>query len=289
MPQEWSKEMVVRSIVERHRLGRKISQKYIRTKYPSLYRAGRRFYGNWKSVIEATGIDYSEVHERGKEELWTEKKVVKEIRRLHKAREPINSRHISLNYGPLYGAAYSRFGGWAQAIEAAGIDYSKIRKYGERWTRQRVIDEIQKRRREGLPLNEWEAGPRLTSPARRIFGSWLNAIHAAGLTWSQIKKGRSRKRGWWTRNRVLMRLRQLEAQGVRLNLQNIKKIDKPVLWNAWFYFGSWDQALEAAGISYRDHYVNWSTKAWLRHMKEGEYHETVESSKIHAKKRSAKK
>ena len=44
-------------------------------------------------------------------------------------KEPLNSYYYATNYPDVYAAAERIFGSWGSAIEAAGLDYSKIKKY----------------------------------------------------------------------------------------------------------------------------------------------------------------
>src|SRR4051794_13327318 len=77
-----------------------------------------------------------------------------------------------------------------------------------KWSRQRIITEILRRDAEGLPLASSAAigGVHYTlySAASRIFGSWQNAVVAAGLPPS-----RSRVTGEWTPGRVRRAIRAL--------------------------------------------------------------------------------
>lgn len=276
-----SKEEVVSAIKALHQSGAKINLVHMRRNSQHLFKAARRLFGSWRNAVEGAGINYKEVNRQGKRESvkWTKETVVASILELAEKEAPLYARYILLNHGPLYTAAFNCFGGWAQAIKAAGLDYETIRKrLAKKWTRELIVQEIKERWVAGLPLNEWEAGPILTSPARRLFGSWLKAIHAAGLTYNDIRKTKNRRRGWWTKKRVLMRIRQLEKAGVRLNPQNVQnKIDKSLFWYGCYFFGTWDQALEAAGFSYQDHYKRWSTRAWLNKLSDTEYKEKLES------------
>jgi len=69
-------------------------------------------------------MDYSKVR---KYKIWNRGKVLAEIRALHKKHELIHSQHAQNNFKALYMAAIKRFGNWGNAVEGAGIDYTKVR------------------------------------------------------------------------------------------------------------------------------------------------------------------
>lgn len=273
MTDTWDEKSLLSFIRKRKRAGEAINLKEIRNNFRPAYSASITLFGSWRKAIEKADIDYDTIRvNKGPPRKWSQEKVVGTILKLSEAGKPLYAHHILHNYGTLYTAAGNYFGSWRQAIKAAGLDYTKIRrKLAKKWTRELVLEEIKRRRAEGLPLNEWEAGSYLTSPARRLFGSWQKAINAAGLTYGEIKKGSNRKKGWWTPNRVLMRIRQLEKQGVRLNSKNMHQHHAALLDGGKRFFGSWYQALRAADIDYRKHARNWSTKAWLSQMSDDEY------------------
>ena len=58
-----------------------------------------------------------------------------------KDKERLNSHYYATTYPDVYAAAERLFGSWKAAIEAAGLDYSKIRRY-KRWSREKVIKQI---------------------------------------------------------------------------------------------------------------------------------------------------
>jgi hypothetical protein len=353
MPQKWSKEIVVRHILKRHRGGQKLNSGYIQIHCVPLYQAGCKYCGSWRKAIKAAGLKYDHVRvlERACP-VWGEEKVIAAIKRRYRLKQPLNSNHIQTKEQRLYGAALKYFGGWAQAIAAAGLDYSKLRKKDpmRSWSKTAIVAEILRRVEQGLsirgydvyledgglyhaakrhfgkggwakarvlagfdpidprPWQIWnqqnvreeilqlhESGVALNtgslqgssyayilSAGRVVFGSWAKAIRAAGLNYSKIRKGR---KGWWTKSRIIMCIRALEKRGIRLSHNSIRNSHGPLLGSAVVYFGSWSQAVEAAGISYRLHTRVWSTKAWMRRMQEDEYSATLERAKTHARKR----
>lgn len=357
MPQKWSKEIVVSHILERHRGGEKLSSGYMQKNCSPLYQAGCIYCGSWRKAIKAAGIDYDSIKIKQRvRPVWSKEKIIADIQKMVREKKPLNSNHVQTKEWRLYRAASTYFGGWSQAITAAGLDYSKLRKKKpmRSWSRAAIVAEVIQRANQGFsirggdvcvedqglylaakryfgsggwakartlagfdpidpsPWEIWNAktvceeilrlhesevalntGALQGSPyeyllgaGRKMFGSWAKAIKAAGLNYSAIRK--TRQVGWWTKPRILMCIRSLEKRGVRLSHNAIRDSHGALLAIAVHYFGSWSQAVEAAGISYRLHCRVWSTKAWLRRMREDEYDTTLERAKTHARKRRTK-
>ena len=110
-----------------------------------------------------------------------------------------------------------------------------------RWNRQRIIAAIQERQQRGLKLtdvDEHDVG--LAQAARAYFGGWSAAVQAAGFTPAYPK---------WNQERVLKAILDRRRQG--LSLQRVWGSDRPLYLAAHRHFGSWQNALEAAGIKGR--------------------------------------
>jgi len=354
MPRKWSKEIVVATILDLRRGEQRLNSGYIQLHCIPLYQAALVYFGSWRKAIEAAGLKYDDVRVLQRvRPVWSQKKIIAIIRRRHRLKQPLNSNHIQTKEQRLYGAALKYFGGWAQAVAAAGLNYSKLRKKApmRSWSKAAIVAEVIRRVEQGLSIRGYdvhceddglynaakrhfgnggwararvlagfdpidprpwviwneqsvrdeilqlhESGVALNVGAlqeskyryiygagRAVFGSWSKAVRAAGLNYSKIRKGR--QQGWWTKPRIIMCIRNLDKRGVRLSHNAVRNSRGALLSAAAFHFGSWSQAVEAAGISYRQHCRVWSTKAWLRRMREDEYHATLERAQTHARKR----
>jgi len=67
-------------------------------------------------------------------------------------REPLNSHYFSTHYPSVYAASERIFGSWKGAIESAGLDYKKIRKY-RIWTRTGVLQAIKQMKKAGKSIS----------------------------------------------------------------------------------------------------------------------------------------
>lgn len=101
---------------------------------------------------------------------------------------------------------------------------------------------------ERVPLN-WANVSRsdrgLTRAGSKHFGSWANAIKAAGLDY-----GRIRRKGFWSRVLIVERIRALKEAGKPLNFGYVSLHHATLMVAAYQYIGSWRKAIEAAGLDY---------------------------------------
>lgn len=131
-------------------------------------------------------------------------------------------------------AAQRCFGSWNAARQAAG--WPPLRR---EWTPQTVLAAIRERHARGLPLTMIKRDDRgLEAAARERFGSWPEAVRAAGL---QPKRRRS-----WDRQRVLAALRDWQAQG--LPMTKVSQADPGLYLAAVRHLGSWHAAMVALAL-----------------------------------------
>lgn len=113
------------------------------------------------------------------------------------------------------------------------------------WTRELIIRHILDREAQGLPLTIGGEGidRLLYSASRRIFGSWRNAILAAGipperiLTWER-----------WSPARILAQIRVLSRRRRPLTTLQMEDRYQNLVSAARRHFGSWSKAILAAGV-----------------------------------------
>jgi len=101
----------------------------------------------------------------------------------------------------LANAAYRRFGGWYRALEEAGLvsDEYVTHKPAVCWTKDRILSEIAALRKERRPLNHrfvWKSYKGHGKAARRVFGSWRNAVEVAGIDYGSVMLHKGRQSKW---------------------------------------------------------------------------------------------
>lgn len=183
---------------------------------------------------------------------WTRDDIAMEILQLYAAGEELSYSSMAEANPSLLRAASRHFGSWRSAVEFAGLSYDQIRKYRV-WTPARIIARIEELHRQDVDLS-WrniseKVDPQLAAAATKPnrFGSWRAAIEAAGLDYDSIRRYRQ-----WDEARIVASLRELAAEGVRLNSKEAQMAYISLFAAAVRRFQRWDRALEAAGLNSRE-------------------------------------
>lgn len=283
---KWSAEAVIASIRKLHGNKEKLNSAHVQKTYPALFKAGRDYCGSWKQAIAAAGLDYKTVVLKNPEQemSWSEEIVLRTIRGMfgqtYVTHELLNYAAIQTNHSQLFWAAKHYFGSWHKAVEAAGDDYQQQRLVArQEWSQEKVISELRKR---GKVLTQREY-PELYQAAKRHFGprGWAVARTLAGYPplnpdGYQI----------WNQHNVIEAIKKLNENGMPLNPQAMQQGEYARVYAAGIkYFGSWDVAVHAAGISYKEHLLQFSTKAWLRGLQPTDYKSILDSAEKHAQTR----
>lgn len=133
-----------------------------------------------------------------------------------------------------------------------------------KWSKQSIGTEILRMHNAGEDLNYAsiaQAQVALLRAATRYFGSWRIAVEFAGLDYEDIRKYKM-----WTRERILSRIRELNAEGVDLSWRHVSTQVDPQLAAAATkqkHFGSWRNAIQSAGLNYGEirRYREWDEQA----------------------------
>ena len=115
----------------------------------------------------------------------------------------------------------------------------------KKWTRERIIRQILECEAKGLPLTVGEPGisHALYQAGTRIFGSWRNAIQAAGIP---PERGVHGEKG--PPARILTIIRNLARRHRPLSAKQLEHRYGSMLPAARRLFGSWSKAVLAAGV-----------------------------------------
>ncbi len=155
--------------------------------------------------------------------IWTRETIVAAIRAEAAAGHDLSYSSTERRVPSLIHAAQRTFGHWSSAVEAAGFDYSAIRRY-RKWTRERVIKRIQELHAKGADLS-WRSisldlDPPLAAATLHAgrFASWAEALRAAGLDPDQIARYRR-----WTPRKIQDELERLACQGVPLDQETLNQ------------------------------------------------------------------
>lgn len=123
----------------------------------------------------------------------------------------------------------------------------------QRWNKGRIIAIIRQLHREKQPLNSGHIQRHrlsLYSSSLRYFGSWKNAVEAAGLQYEKVYRKAGRGSWRWNRAIVIATIQQLHQAGDPLNAVHVQRHHHSLYPAAVKYCGGWGRAVSAAGIEY---------------------------------------
>lgn len=230
----WTDRTVIDAIVRRRASGLSI---YMTLKEDiGLYTAAANRFGSWHSALQAAGI------EGWVREQWSEEKVLERLRQL--MNENIPAEKIRTLDTKVTAAARKRYGSLRRAMVTAGFQISPRRR-----TAECVIAAIRTRYSEKENSEKEKIGlrgfgdKRLATAATQFFGSWAEAVEAAGLTDRITVKKPPRR---WTRREVIQGIVQWHTTWG--SLEAIENEKTGLIGAARYHFGTWCRALEAAGF-----------------------------------------
>ena len=152
----------------------------------------------------------------------------------------------------LYHSACQEFGTWDTALKYAGIGvrhlYAK-----ESCARDHVLQRLRKYcARECKPTAKTVMchDRRLYDAARRHFGTWRQALRAAGTpqTVVTLAPPPSRRKRKWDPQTVIEHILRRQKEGKPLTYKRVQSEQSTLIWAAKKYFGGWNQALAAARV-----------------------------------------
>ena len=114
-----------------------------------------------------------------------------------------------------------------------------------KWTREEIIRRILDLDAKGYPLTVGRPGvsQSLYQAGSRIFGSWRNALQAAGLS---PDRGSSAER--WPPAKILTVIRNLSQRRRPLRKRELEERFGSMVSAARRLFGSWSKAIPASGV-----------------------------------------
>jgi hypothetical protein len=177
---------------------------------------------------------------------WSKEEVLRVIGEWRAKGRQLNSGHIARNYPALAYAGRKYCGSWEDAIKAAGLDYEAIRRKCF-WSRRKIVERIRELSAAGEPLYVSAAEVKhggLVGAATVYFGSWRQAIKAAGFDYRKIKRQKE-----WSKGEIVIEMKRMRREGVDLRTTiPVRKKYRTLHAAAIRYFGSWAAAMKAAKL-----------------------------------------
>lgn len=165
------------------RLSRNGAPKY-KDLEPPLRRAVLLHWGSMSVARKALGLQQLPA----RRQRWSRELVIKEIVKLARSGQHMSSSAlIEAGRSDLVMAASKHAGGWVRARSLAGLTFRAERVANMPvWDAHTVLETIKARHKGELPLASSKAPKALTCAARRIFGSWRDAVEAAGINYDSV-------------------------------------------------------------------------------------------------------
>ncbi|MGE5552810.1 MAG: homing endonuclease associated repeat-containing protein [Betaproteobacteria bacterium] len=237
----WTPEAVLDAIRRRHTDGRPLNYAAVVAEDEKLTGAARRLYGSWNAALAAAGFDPEEIKREARSagqanrvppDTWTPEAIIDGIRAAASAGEDLSAHRMQQRHASLVATAQRLFGGWDNALRAAGYAPDLVRR-ARAWTDQQIIERIRQLAADGADLSDnsahaWDGG--FYATARERFGSWPAALKAAG-----VDETEARRTVRWSRNRIIEAIRAGRRDAA---LRSIARD----------HFPSWSEALRAAGV-----------------------------------------
>ncbi|HEV7298979.1 MAG TPA: hypothetical protein VGN72_06395 [Tepidisphaeraceae bacterium] len=182
--------------------------------------------------------------------VWNKASIIQTLRKLHKQGVDLSYNRLAKRQQAIVSASAYHFGSYRRAVEKAGLDYAEIIRR-PRWTRQAIITQIKKGKRDGHDLN-WSSITKrrdelgkaaFASLQPRLFGSWDRALHAAGLDADEVNRYRK-----WDKNTIVFELKARGRDGQALNSGALQTEDPGLHAAAVRHFGDYDKALRGAKV-----------------------------------------
>jgi hypothetical protein len=209
----------------------------------SLALAIRRRFGSWERAMERAGLS-PRAHRRLRR--WDEERLAAAIRARHAAGKSIADSVLLREDPGLHLAAVRRHGSWGRALAAYGFD-PLAHRAERKWSLEGAKAWILARRAAGRPYTAADAPSGMHQcVTRHVEGGWAAFVASLGVPY----EGRTIRRGSRTREGIAREIRALRRAGKAVNVSALaaSRPGAALLKAASRVFGSWEDALRAAGV-----------------------------------------
>lgn len=187
--------------------------------------------------------------------------VIRGILRRELAGASIRARAVQREEHGLFVAAIRYYRIWGNAIRAAGLDAEAVSRR-RKWTVQRIIQTIHGLDLRGIPLNYKSVhtvDQGVAPAARKLLGSWDDALRAAGYNPDEIR----RLRRPWTKSEIIAAIRAQAEAGGPLTQNGMRIVS--ARFAAVRLFGSFEAAVRKADLQHlAPQHPRWSRSAIVK-------------------------
>lgn len=194
-------------------------------------------YGTLTRACRTLGVSFKHVRKR-----WTDAEICRRLRAWHKSNGVFSNRQVRRKDPRLSDIAYARYGTWAKALQACGLDIKQMRRARAEAHRQRIAGRIKAwaRAHGGLDAKALKAqSPTLYGQIKMYYGGARAAAHALGVPY--------RAPGQWSRQRVIELLKERIRKGRSITGKALRREFPGLRTAAIKYCGSWRDALALVG------------------------------------------
>lgn len=236
----------LRELAEQH--GGVVSLRLIATHDGQVLRSLRLHFPSFALACRAARVEVARrsprtVARQAPHAVWSKGKVVDELQRLDGDGSSTGwAELMEAERAALVRAAAAHAGGLHEARGDAGVETPERRPPVPQWDQASIIAAIQERVRAGQTLASSRAPQRFVAAARWHFGSWEDALAAAGVDPAAVRLQRTA----YTEAEILELIREMAREGIAVRSSTLKariKVDA-----VRKLFGSIDAAVRAAGI-----------------------------------------
>lgn len=221
---KWDRDSIRRTLRELYRQGVDLSYSAMARRNQALVSACNFHFGSYRHAVTMAGLDYQQFI---KKPWWTKPWVIRLIKQAHRQKQDLSWRAVShrqdaLGHAAIAAARPRLFGSWNAALRAAGLDPDKVSRY-HHWDRQAILKTLVEHHRKRRPINSGHmqrAIPGLYGAAIRIFGTYDEALRAAGIDPSTVRQRRQ-----WSREEVVRQMRLFVQKHGRLTSTLMRKHD----------------------------------------------------------------
>ncbi|WP_276913962.1 helix-turn-helix transcriptional regulator [Aneurinibacillus aneurinilyticus] len=247
----WTKERVIEKIQDRQKEGMKLNSQGVQQEDSGLYRAARDLFGSWYDAVQEAGIDPDKFRRKRENVLprgyWTTEKIDEHFEKLLMKTTDLSPRNVQKIDVKLYSIVVDKVGSWKNFLSSKGYEYNGIKKTTE-WTEEKILNRIRFAKESYADLADATVSffeKPLYSAAINLFGSWKQAVEAAGISYEKTKRNES-----WTKEKVIEHGKKV-IEG-KINLTYYLDINDKFRGAVKRYFPSIRDFYETVGISSED-------------------------------------